>query len=78
MIEELMEKQILLSEIAAELYGDLWVMNEKFWDSPTERELREVINRLIDLGFSHTPTPEQEKAAEIIAKKLGLGLDSED
>lgn len=78
MIEELMEKQILLGEIAAELYGDLWVMNEKFWDSPTERELREVINRLIDLGFSHTPTPEQEKAAEIIAKKLGLGLDSED
>jgi len=78
MIEELMEKQILLSEIAAELYGDLWVMNEKFWDSPTERELREVINRLIDLGFSHTPTPEQEKAAEIIAKKLGLGLDSEE
>jgi len=73
-----MEKQILLSEIAAELYGDLWVMNEKFWDSPTERELREVINRLIDLGFSHTPTPEQEKAAEIIAKRLGLGLDSED
>jgi len=73
-----MEKQILLSEIAAELYGDLWVMNEKFWDSPTERELREVINRLIDLGFSHTPTPEQEKAAEIIAKKLGLGLDSEE
>lgn len=78
MIEELMEKQILLGEIAAELYGDLWIMNDKFWDSPTERELREVINRLIDLGFSHTPTPEQEKAAEIIAKKLGLGLDSED
>lgn len=73
-----MEKQILLGEIAAELYGDLWIMNDKFWDSPTERELREVINRLIDLGFSHTPTPEQEKAAEIIAKKLGLGLDSED
>ena len=78
MIEELMEKQILLGEIAAELYGDLWIMNDKFWDSPTERELREVINRLIDLGFSHTPTPEQERAAEIIAKKLGLGLDSED
>ena len=78
MIQELLEKQILLSEIAAELYGDLWVMNEKFWGSPTERELREVVNRLMDLGFSHSPTLEQERAAELIAKKLGLDLDSED
>ena len=40
----------MLSEIAAELYGDLWIMNEKFWGSPTEKELREVTMQLIDLG----------------------------
>lgn len=78
MIKELLERQIILSEIAVELYGELWVMNEKFWGSPTERELWEVTNRLIDLGFTLSPTPEQEEAARIIAKNLGLGLDSED
>ena len=78
MIKELMEKQILLGEIAAELYGDLWIMNEKFWGSPTERELWEVTGKLFDLGFSYTPTPEQEEAAKIISRKFDLGLDSED
>jgi hypothetical protein len=78
MIKELMEKQILLGEIAAELYGDLWIMNEKFWGSPTERELRGVVGQLMDLGFSRTPTPEQEEAAKIISKKFDLGLDLED
>jgi hypothetical protein len=78
MIKELMEKQNTLADIAAELYGDLWIMNEKFWGSPTERELWEVTGKLFDLGFSHTPTPEQEETAKIISRKFDLGLDSED
>lgn len=77
-IKDLTEKQVLLGEIAAELYGDLWVMNEKFWGSPTEKELREVVGELLDLGVDYNPTPEQEEAAKEIAKKLGLGLDFED
>jgi hypothetical protein len=78
MIKELLEKQEVLGEIAAELYGDLWIMNEKFWGSPTERELREVAFKLIDLGYTAEPTPEQEEAAKEIAKKLGFELPPED
>ena len=78
MIKELKEKQNLLSEIAAELYGDLWIMNEKFWDSPTEKELREVTMQLIDLGVTVEPTEEQEELAKKIAKKFGFELEDED
>ena len=59
MIKELKEKQNLLSEIAAELYGDLWIMNEKFWGSPTEKELREVTMQMIDLGHTIEPNLHQ-------------------
>jgi|LakMenE18May11ns_1017448.scaffolds.fasta_scaffold7143572_1 hypothetical protein len=78
MIKELLEKQEVLGEIAAELYGDLWIMNEKFWGSPTERELREVAFTLIDLGYTVEPTPEQVEEAKIIAKKFGFELPPED
>ena len=78
MIKELKEKQNLLSEIAAELYGDLWIMNEKFWGSPTEKELREVTMQMIDLGHTIEPTEEQEELAKKIAKKFGFELEDED
>jgi hypothetical protein len=78
MIKELLEKQELLGEIAAELYGDLWIMNEKFWGSPTERELQEVTMGLMNLGYTVEPTPEQEEAAKEIAKKFGFELPPED
>ena len=78
MIKELKKKQNLLSEIAAELYGDLWIMNEKFWGSPTEKELREVTMQMIDLGHTIEPSEEQEELAKKIAKKFGFELDNED
>jgi glutathione synthase/RimK-type ligase-like ATP-grasp enzyme len=78
MIKELKEKQNLIGEIAAVLYGDLWIMNDKFWGSPTEQELREVTMQLIDLGETVEPTEEQEELAKKIAKKFGFELDNED
>jgi hypothetical protein len=78
MIKELLEKQEVLGEIAAELYGDLWIMNEKFWGSPTERELAEVTMSLINLGHRVESTPERDEAAKIIAKKFGFELPPED
>ena len=78
MIKELLEKQKVLGDIAAELYGDLWIMNEKFWGSPTERELQEVTMSLVNLGYRVGITPEGEEAAKIIAKKLGFELPPED
>ena len=78
MIKELKKLQSILHDIAAELYGDLWIMNDKFWNSPTERQLREVTMRLIDLGVTIEPTDEQIEAAKIVAKKFGFELDNED
>jgi hypothetical protein len=53
-------------------------MNEKFWGSPTERELQEVTMGLMNLGYTVEPTPEQEEAAKVIAKKFGFELPPED
>ena len=78
MIKELKKLQNILHDMAAELYGDLWIMNEKFWDSPTERQLREVTMQLIDLGDKVDYTPEGEEAAKIVAKKFGFKLPPED
>ncbi len=64
--------------MAAELYGDLWIMNDKFWNSPTERQLREVTMQLIDLGVTIDPSDEQREAAKIIGKKFGFELPPED
>ena len=78
MIKELKKLQSILHDMAAELYGDLWIMNDKFWNSPTERQLREVTMQLIDLGETFEPTEEQEELAKKIAKKFGFELDNED
>ena len=78
MIKELKKLQSILHDMAAELYGDLWIMNDKFWDSPTERQLREVTMQLIDLGVTIEPTDEQIEAAKIVAKKFGFELPPED
>jgi hypothetical protein len=78
MIKELKKLQSILHDMAAELYGDLWIMNDKFWNSPTERQLREVTMQLIDLGVTIDPSDEQIEAAKIIAKKFGFELPPED
>jgi hypothetical protein len=51
MINELLEKFNLLTDIAVELYGDEWVMNEKFWGSVTEKEMSITMTRLADLNY---------------------------
>jgi hypothetical protein len=78
MIKELKKLQNILHDMAAELYGDLWIMNDKFWNSPTERQLREVTMQLIDLGVTIDPSDEQREAAKIIGKKFGFELPPED
>lgn len=62
MIDKLLEKIEVLSEIATELYGEEFILNKKFWKSPTEIELRECFEKLETLGFkAPTPTEEDEK-----------------
>jgi len=71
MIIDLLNLRDILSDIAAELYGDLYVTNEAFWGSPTERQMFEVEERLTDLGYIQDVTPEQIVAARKIAEQLG-------
>ena len=78
MINELLEKRELLSEIASELYGDLYVTNDKFWGSPTEKQMMEVEHSLDNLGWRDEMTPEMLEAAKQIAKDLGLDLEEDE
>jgi len=71
MMNELLELRNTLADIAAELYGDLYVTNEAFWGSPTERQMFEVEERLTDLGYIQEVTPEQIEAAREIAQQMG-------
>jgi len=75
MITDLLNLRDILSDIAAELYGDLYVTNEAFWGSPTERQMFEVEEKLTDLGYTQDVTPEQIEAARKIARQLGWDLE---
>ena len=72
MINELLEKRDILADIAIELYGEWWIVNDKFWNSPTELELREVESQLFDLGYniSDELTPDQILLASLLIKKI--------
>ena len=70
MIEELLEKRNTLTDIAAELYGDLFITVDEFWGSPTERQMGIVDDELVNLGWESETTPEIIALAEIILQDL--------
>ena len=71
MINELLEKRELLNDIATELYGELWVTVDEFWGSPTEKEMAEVQDQLLNLGWTPDEPNDVERAiADIIAEEL--------
>ena len=84
MIQELLKKRDLLSDIAEELYGELWVTEDKFWNSPTELELREINSQLHNLGWEDPNLNDDIRAIgeilgqELIDKGLVKPLDSEE
>jgi len=79
MIERLLEIREALFDIATTLYGDLFVSEDRFWGSITDRQLQENTFQLMDLGYDFPePSNEQREVAAKIAKDLGLGLDFED
>lgn len=71
-IKELLEIQTIVSDIAYELYGDMYVTNEKFWGSPTENQLREVTEQLFEVGYEWIPTEEEINQASKIIDKNNL------
>ena len=76
MIERLLEIREMLFETAEALYGEMFLMEDKFWGSVTDRQLQENTIQLETLGHQfEQPTEEQLEAAKELAKKLGFGLD---
>jgi hypothetical protein len=69
-IEELIEKRDTLTDIAVELYGDMFITVDEFWGSPTERQMGQVDDELINLGWEVETTPEIIALAEIILQDL--------
>lgn len=82
MIKELLEKREVLTDIAAELYGELFITVDEFWGSPTEREMGIVDQELADLGWEPETTPEIIALAEMLLQDLVnrgiLDIDDED
>ena len=52
------------------LYGDFYVIQQDFWGSPTERELKRVYEQLELLGHEDPITEEQQAIGEMIFDKL--------
>lgn len=82
MIKELLDKRDTLTDIAAELYGDLFITVDEFWGSPTERQMSIVDQELADLGWEPEVTPEIEALAEMLLQDLVnrgiIDVDNED
>lgn len=68
-IEKQLEILDNLTDIAAELYGDLFVCEDKFWGSPTEIQMKKVNLELYELGYRIKPTLKEKVAAKIIMKE---------
>ena len=76
MIDRLLETRELLFEAAVTLYGDLFITEDAFWGSVTDRQLQDNTIQLETLGHQfEQPSEEQVEAAKELAKKLGLDLD---
>jgi hypothetical protein len=73
-LEELLEQRSVLVEIASVMYGDMYVTNEHFWKSQTEKDMFKIESELMDLGYEDPDiTPEMELAAMLIFDVLKQG-----
>lgn len=71
MYDDLLLTRDILSDIASVLYGELYVCNDNFWGSPTEREMYKVEESLSNLGFIYTPSPDIIPLVDMIAHEKG-------
>jgi hypothetical protein len=72
-IEQLLELQTNLADIAYELYGEDWISSDKFWGSVTEKQMALVTNQMFDLGFEHEPSEDEVKMAMSLKGKYKRG-----
>ena len=72
MYDDLLLMRDILSDIASELYGELYVCNDNFWGSPTEKEMYKVEESLSNLGFKYIPSPEMMTIVDMMAQEKGM------
>jgi len=81
-IQELLEQKNTLCEIASVLYGDNYILQDEFWNSPTEQEIKSVWEQLDLLGYQEEVTPEMQALGDLLFKDLVkrgvINLDDED
>ena len=81
-IQELLTQRDHLSEIASVLYGDDYIFQKEFWDSPTERELKQIWEQLDLLGYEEEISPEMQALGDMLFEDLVkrgiIPLDDED
>jgi hypothetical protein len=69
-IQDLLDQKNTLSEIAALMYGDDYILHKEFWNSPTERELFQVWEQLDLLGYEEPITEEMQALGDLIFEDL--------
>jgi len=73
-INELLEQRDVLTEIAFMLYGEFYVAEKAFWESPTQKDLFHIESELYDLGWEDNDvSPEMEMAALLMFEALKSG-----
>jgi hypothetical protein len=81
-IQELLEQKNTLCEIASVLYGDNYILQDEFWNSPTEQEIKSVWEQLDLLGYEEEVTPEMQALGDLLFEDLVkrgiINLDDED
>jgi hypothetical protein len=69
-IQELLDKQITLHDIASVLYGEDYIFQKQFWGSPTELEMKEIYEQLDILGYEEPISEEMWALGDIIFNDL--------
>lgn len=69
-IQELLEQKNTLCEIASVLYGDNYILQDEFWNSPTEQEIKSVWKQLDLLGYEEEITPEMQALGDMLFEDL--------
>ena len=77
-LEELLQQRDILTEISAELYGEMFVENEEFWGSVTEKQMASVVEEIIELGYIEHFSDEVRNHADRIFRRFFGDLPDED
>jgi len=77
-LQYLLYQRDILTDISAILYGDDFVEHPKFWGSVTEKQMANVVEEMVDMGWEETYDDEIRNEADRIFRKFFGNLPDED